>query len=325
MLFCILGFLLSGTALPYAADYHQPQAIGVNSKGDLFVVDTGNHRVIGFDPAGDPLFVLGGKGQGPGEFQQPSGVAFFPDNRILVADRGNRRVHIFDELGQWVDAVNIPNHPVGSIAAIGRDRFLLTRSNGFLFTFKYRINPDEKRFFVYDLKGNQALAFGSYQLHKNALLRTRLNAGSIVAHGNRFIYAGSIQNDLVTYDHQGVQLTTKHYALAFAPNEPETRTVSFKNDQNEDVFSMRVIADKLCLSLAMLPSGELLMLRAVEHTPNQGVMPASELARLDINGALIERYPEQHDAIAVAAGPEGMYAFILIESDTGYGVLKRAL
>ncbi len=79
-----------------------------------YVVDTGgvsndDHRIRVFDIAtGDLAFDIGGRGNGPGEFNLPKDIAVGPDGRIYVVDSSNFRVQVFEADGTYV-------HTFGSI------------------------------------------------------------------------------------------------------------------------------------------------------------------------------------------------------------------
>jgi hypothetical protein len=297
----------------------------VNHQGNVFVVDTGNARIVVFDWDGNHMFNLGNKGEGPGEFQVPTDVDFLSDHRILVADQGLRRINFFEASGKFIKSIKISDHSVGRILSLGDKGFLLSKNDGFSYSIRMKFNPEERRFHIYDLEGNKTLAFGEPTHHENALLRTRFNTGSIVKLEDRFIFAGSIENILFIYNSQGQIIDERPYAIELVPIEPDSRMVQFKNANGDDNFTMQVIADKLCISLATLPNNELLMLRAVEHTPDQSSIPKSELARLTVEGHLVKKYPETLDALAVATNQEGTHAFILIETDRNYEVIMREL
>jgi hypothetical protein len=50
-----------------APGFRQPEAVSVGVLGDVFVADTGNHRVVQFDPKGRVVFDFGGYGWSDGE------------------------------------------------------------------------------------------------------------------------------------------------------------------------------------------------------------------------------------------------------------------
>jgi len=60
--------------------------------GNLYVLDEGGKRVLGYDASGALIGSWGRDGNGPGEFANPGGLAVAPDGTLWVTDDGNRRV-----------------------------------------------------------------------------------------------------------------------------------------------------------------------------------------------------------------------------------------
>jgi DNA-binding beta-propeller fold protein YncE len=79
-----------------APGFRQPEAVSTDVLGDVFVADTGNHRVVQFDPDGRRVFELGGYGWGEGELSRPTDVCAREGFRLFVVDAGNERIQQFD-------------------------------------------------------------------------------------------------------------------------------------------------------------------------------------------------------------------------------------
>ncbi|MHC4620597.1 MAG: right-handed parallel beta-helix repeat-containing protein [Planctomycetota bacterium] len=80
-----------------------PQGIDVDPNGNIYVADTGNHRIQKFDPNGDFLTNWGSFGNGNGQFYYPFSVTADPNyNLVYVTDPFNRRVQIFDRQGNFL-------------------------------------------------------------------------------------------------------------------------------------------------------------------------------------------------------------------------------
>lgn len=81
--------------------YH-PWGVATDNLGNIYVVDTGNHRVIKYGPDLAPIWVKGGGlGSGDGQFSYPEAVAFGNDV-IYVADTLNHRVQVFSTGGDFI-------------------------------------------------------------------------------------------------------------------------------------------------------------------------------------------------------------------------------
>ncbi len=83
--------------------FDRPIAMEVSPRGDLWVVDWGNHRLVRLGEDGTPEQVIGTMGTAPGRFRRPSDLAFDPGGRLYVADTGNDRIQVFSRDGRLLD------------------------------------------------------------------------------------------------------------------------------------------------------------------------------------------------------------------------------
>ncbi|MFQ6003400.1 MAG: NHL repeat-containing protein, partial [Candidatus Zixiibacteriota bacterium] len=95
---------------------NSPRGITANSRGDVYVADTGNHRVVRlFNPARKLQYVgsIGKEGSAAGEFISPHGVALDSQGNLYVTDSGNDRVQVFDPEGKFLRAFGRPGKEAG--------------------------------------------------------------------------------------------------------------------------------------------------------------------------------------------------------------------
>lgn len=128
--------------------FYGPRSIAIDPKGNVYVADTGNHRIQVFDSSGRFLSQHGGRGSGDGQFEEPVGLAIDKDGYIFVADTWNRRIQRFDSsfnlVNQWPimgweseSALNKPYLAVDDRGGLyvsdpGNHRLLKFSSNGTL-------------------------------------------------------------------------------------------------------------------------------------------------------------------------------------------------
>ncbi len=76
--------------------------VAVDSAGNVYVTDLGNHRVEKFTSGGIFTTSWGGSGTGNGQFGGPEGIAIDAADNIYIADTGNHRIQKFDTSGTFV-------------------------------------------------------------------------------------------------------------------------------------------------------------------------------------------------------------------------------
>ncbi len=81
---------------------NNPSGAAVDSNGNVYVVEPGEHRVQKLDAAGHPVASWAAAGSGPGEFDEPHGVAVDSFDNFYVAERFNHRVQKFDADGSFL-------------------------------------------------------------------------------------------------------------------------------------------------------------------------------------------------------------------------------
>lgn len=77
-----------------------PEAVAVDSDGNVYVTDTFNNRLEIFDADGNFISMFGQNGDGPADFQRPKGIAVDGDGHIWVVDAAQNRVKVFDKEGR---------------------------------------------------------------------------------------------------------------------------------------------------------------------------------------------------------------------------------
>lgn len=81
--------------------FFHPQALTLDEKDNIYVSDTGNHRIRVFNPAGKVLNKFGIQGARLGEFNCPAGIVMDNSGNLLVVDEKNYRVQIFTAKGAF--------------------------------------------------------------------------------------------------------------------------------------------------------------------------------------------------------------------------------
>ena len=76
--------------------FTSPCGIARDSANNIYVVDSGNNRVMRFNSAGNYVDQFGSLGTGNGQFSIPYGIVIDSTDTIFILDTGNNRVQKFD-------------------------------------------------------------------------------------------------------------------------------------------------------------------------------------------------------------------------------------
>jgi DNA-binding beta-propeller fold protein YncE len=82
--------------------FQDPRGIAVDQVGNVYVADSGNHRIQKFDSNGQLIIQWGSEGDGPGQFKEPWGLAVDAEGNVYVADTWNHRVQKFTGEGEFL-------------------------------------------------------------------------------------------------------------------------------------------------------------------------------------------------------------------------------
>ena len=98
-----------------AVAFYMPGGVALDSVGNLYILDTGNHRVQKFDRDGRFLASFGRQGQGPGDFSYPDSIAVDVQDMIWVSDPNNQRIQVLSPEGAERKTIGFVKDRVGKI------------------------------------------------------------------------------------------------------------------------------------------------------------------------------------------------------------------
>lgn len=90
---------------------NQPSDIALDSKGNIYLVDGVNSRIIVVDNNGGWKFSFGTEGTEKGQFKLPLGIDISDSGKVFIADTGNRRIQVFDSEGQFLYMFSVKAGP----------------------------------------------------------------------------------------------------------------------------------------------------------------------------------------------------------------------
>ena len=134
--------------------FYWPLAVDSDKSGNVYILDSGNQRIVKFNRNFHFIRELGKQGQGPGEFLfRPgiinTGTMKIYSDKIFVVDNNNRRLQIFSLDGELLNGF----HTFSTTGGIGLDlqnRIFLNSSEG---------DKSGHLILVYDAEGNFQYSF----------------------------------------------------------------------------------------------------------------------------------------------------------------------
>ncbi|MEW6228782.1 MAG: NHL repeat-containing protein, partial [Bacillota bacterium] len=137
-----------------------PEDLFIDSRGYLFIGDTGNNRVLKVDPSGAIVQEIGGRASAASgvTLSGPQGLFVSRDGTVYVADTGNYRIVVFNPDGSAKLVIERPRSHLleGQLGFVPTK--LVVDKRGFI----YAVNKDDYRgILVFDGEGNFRGFFGS--------------------------------------------------------------------------------------------------------------------------------------------------------------------
>jgi DNA-binding beta-propeller fold protein YncE len=119
----VYDFSIGAAAVP---PLQAPGGVALDRNDNLFVADTGNHRIVKFTSQGQMLAAWGKPGAAAGEFSNPGALAIDSEGHVYVADSGNNRVQKFASDGTYLTQWTSPG--ITSVAVDGADHVYVADS-----------------------------------------------------------------------------------------------------------------------------------------------------------------------------------------------------
>ena len=112
-------------------DLNKPTGIAYSAKSKiLYVCETGNHRILALNSAGEILNIIGSRGEKKGEFNFPTFIWIDKNGFIYIIDSMNFRIQIFDETGKLISVFGEAGNGSGYLA---RPKGIATDSYGHIY------------------------------------------------------------------------------------------------------------------------------------------------------------------------------------------------
>ncbi len=94
------------TIIPDQPYFMTPSDIAFDSSGNIYVVDTNNHRIQKFDSSGTFITKWGSSGSSDGQFNYPQGITIDTSGNIYVVDTNNHRIQKLKNQAATINSLN---------------------------------------------------------------------------------------------------------------------------------------------------------------------------------------------------------------------------
>lgn len=206
-----------------AVAFYMPSGIALDPQGDLYILDTGNHRVQKFSPDGRFLGSFGRQGQGPGEFAYPDSIDIDSAGLIWISDPNNQRIQVLTAEGAERKTIGFVKERVGKIRRTKSG--LVTAGGGGVFFFgpgmEEKPQPLPKLFKKLDLEGKVTGEYGEPFDFKHPLVNQMGNQVTFAVDENDCIYLAFLyQNRVEKYSPEGKLLWRADRKLDYSTDRP---------------------------------------------------------------------------------------------------------
>ena len=117
-------YRVGGLSAPEWAQFTNPNRMGFDASGNLYLLDDGASRVVVIGSGGQLVMTVGRAGEGPGEFQAASDIVVWRDGRFGVVDIRHAAYQLFTSDGDLERTVRMSSASgeLGMAAARGKVR-----------------------------------------------------------------------------------------------------------------------------------------------------------------------------------------------------------
>ncbi len=206
-----IEFKFIGTLGDYNAEddnflFYLPEGIVQDSKGNVYVMDAGNHRIQKFDQRGMYRDTFGGEGEGPGEFQLATCIDIDQDDKIFVSEGYVRDMEIFSTEGSVIKSKNMQDQ-LSTFRLLNNGKIVAENGGGFFFgdeDEKEEDNKFPKLFKITDLEEEVHTRFGEMEFVIDKNTTSGANSNSFTVDNNNNIYVSyTFLNKIEKYSPDG--------------------------------------------------------------------------------------------------------------------------
>ena len=206
--------------------FYMPAGIALDSQGNLYILDTGNHRVQKFGPDGRYLASLGRQGQGPGDFSYPDSIDIDGEDMVWVSDPNNQRIQVLTPEGAERKTIGFVKERVGKVRRTPSG-LVMAGGGGVFFAgpgLEEKEQPLPKLFKKLDLDGKVTGEYGEPFNFEHPLLNQMGNQVTFAVDEGGCVYLACLyQNRLEKYSPEGKLLWRADRKLDYSTDPPKDK------------------------------------------------------------------------------------------------------
>ena len=207
--------------------FYMPSDIALDSQGNMYILDSGNHRIQKFTPGGQYITTIGNKGQGPAEFIYPLSLDVDSRGYLHISDPGNQRVQVLKPDGKDYKTISFPKDPAGILRVSESGHMIMGRGAGF-FSISLRSTEENKELpkiiRVLNSDGDIERNFGEQRNYKDFLINRVGNRFHFAIDKDKNTYvAFDYQNRIEKYSIEGKILWKADRELNYSTDPPKTK------------------------------------------------------------------------------------------------------
>ena len=205
--------------------FYMPAGMALDSRGNLYILDTGNHRVQKFSPEGRYLASFGRQGQGPGDFSYPDSIDIDGEDMVWVSDPNNQRIQVLTPEGVERKTLSFVKERVGKIRRTKSG--LLMAGGGGVFFGGPEMDEEKalpKLFKKLGLNGQVAGEYGEPFDFEHPLVNQMGNQVTLAVDENDCVYLAYLyQNRIDKYSPEGKLLWRADRKLDYSTDPPKDK------------------------------------------------------------------------------------------------------
>jgi len=196
--------------------FNYPSDIAMDAPGNIYVLDSANHRVQKFSPEGTYLATFGRRGQGPGEFYNPDSIDIDAHGFFYVMDAYQYRIQSLTPAGAGDRTIRLMDDTLRKLRCL-KSGLLAVKDSLLPYSFMDKAKPP-KLIKVLDQEGKLLRSFVDAVDYGDGIKSVLANAFEYTVDRNdNFYLAYAFQNKVEKYNADGKLLWRADWPLNFTP------------------------------------------------------------------------------------------------------------